>query len=415
MARSHGLLPLALCAAILGLVVQLSPAHAQVEPYRQHMENGIKLFQDRNYRAAVVEFEAAYKAKPKASPLFNIALAEKALFNYPRAIAALERALAHHRDTMDEGDEKTARSAIEEMRALLAHVTIEVNPPTAALLVDGEELPPSSSATRVVELGPGVHRIGARAEGYTSAEQSVTVVSGQRDRKVKLTLAPDRAAIPPEPTPVTLPPPPPPPKPVPVQSSRQGYYVIGAASLLWPLAHPRAFPAEPNSGGAGSIRVGYRVNTPAAFDVMFQYANIATGADEAEYSDASYTLGSTRVGLNVRLMTPGQTWRFVGSIGGGLTYDDVSFDNLRRPDGSDICNGGCQHADGVNAFVFSEVGVELDLGGVLLGFSLDSYFQSSRGISYKLDEHDPNSDDITLYSSVLLQLGGSLHAGYAFW
>lgn len=379
------------------------------------MENGIKLFQDRNYRAAIVEFEAAYKERPKASPLFNIALAEKALFNYPRAIAALERALAHHRDTMDEGDEKTARSAIEEMRALLAHLTIEISPPTATLLIDGEEQPPASSATRVVELGPGVHRISARADGYKSAEQSVKLVSGQRDQKVKLTLVPEKVTVAPEPAPVTLPPPPPPPKPMPISSSRQGYYVIGAASLLWPLTHPRAFPAEPNSGGAGSLRVGYRVNTPAAFDLMLQYANIATGADTPEYPDASYTFASTRIGLNVRLMTPGQTWRFVGSIGGGLTYDKVSFDNIRKADGSDLCRGTCRRASGVNAFVFSEVGIELDLGGVLLGFSLDSYFQSSRGISYKLDENDPNSDDITLYSSVLLQLGGSLHAGYAFW
>ncbi|WP_437975041.1 tetratricopeptide repeat protein [Sorangium sp. So ce295] len=410
MGRSLGRLTLALCAATLGLTVQLSPALAQVEPYRQHMENGIKLFQDRNYRAAVVEFEAAYKEKPKASPLFNIALAEKALFNYPRAIAALERALAQHRDTMDEGDEKTARGAIEEMRALLAHLTIELSPQTATLIIDGEEQPPSSSGTRVVELGPGVHRIGARAEGHASADESVTVVSGERDKKVKLALVPDRAPATPAAQPFT-PPLPPPPKPVPLSLPPQGYYVIGAASLLWPLGHPRAFPApEANSGGAGSIRVGYRVNTPAAFDVMLQYANIATGSDDPAYPNASYTLGSTRLGLNVRLMTPGQTWRFVGSIGGGLTYDSVKFDSIKTQDG-DICNGLCQKAAGVNAFVFSEVGVELDLGGVLLGFSLDSYFQSSRGISYK----NSDQDDVTLYSAVLLQLGGSLHAGYAFW
>ncbi|KYF97441.1 hypothetical protein BE20_38605 [Sorangium cellulosum] len=410
MGRSHGRLQVALCAALLGLAAQLSPALAQVEPYRQHMENGIKLFQDRNYPAAIVEFEAAYEAKPKASPLFNIALAEKALFNYPRAIAALERALAQHRDTMDEGDERTARSAIEEMRALLAHLTIELSPPDAALLIDGEEQPPASSGTRVVELGPGVHRIGARAEGHASAEQSVTVVSGERDKRVKLTLAPDKPPAIAAPQPYTPPPPPPPPRPVPLSLAPQGYYVIGAASLLWPLGHPRGFQLpEANSGGAGSIRVGYRVNTPAAFDVMFQYANIATGSDHPSYPNASYTLGSTRVGLNVRLMTPGQTWRFVGSIGGGLTYDDVSFDSIKGP-GGDICDGRCKHARGVNAFVFSEVGVELDLSGVLLGFSLDSYFQSSRGISYK-----DGDDDIPLYSSVLLQLGGSLHAGYAFW
>ncbi|WP_437576287.1 hypothetical protein [Sorangium sp. So ce887] len=410
MGRSHGRLPLALCAAILGLAAQLSPALAQVEPYRQHMENGIKLFQDRNYRAAIAEFEAAYKEKPKASPLFNIALAEKAIFNYPRAIAALERALAQHRDTMDEGDERTARSAIEEMRALLAHLTIELSPPDATLIIDGEEQPPSSTGTRVVELGPGVHRIGARAKGHASADQSVTVVSGERDKKVKLTLAPDKTPVTATPQPFTPPPPPPPPRPVPLSFAPQGYYVIGAASLLWPIGHPRAFPMpEANSGGAGSIRVGYRVNTPAAFDVMFQYANIATGSNHPGYQNASYTLGSTRIGLNVRLMTPGQTWRFVGSIGGGLTYDDVSFDSIKTPAG-DICEGRCQPAAGVNAFVFSEVGVELDLGGVLLGFSLDSYFQSSRGISYK-----DGDDDIPLYSALLLQLGGSLHAGYAFW
>ncbi|WP_437305533.1 hypothetical protein [Sorangium sp. So ce388] len=410
MGRSHGRLPLALCAATLGLALQLSPALAQVEPYRQHMENGIKLFQDRNYQAAIVEFEAAYKEKPKASPLFNIALAEKALFNYPRAIAALERALAQHRDTMDEGDEKTARSAIEEMRALLAHVKIELSPPSATLIIDGEEQPPSSSGTRVVELGPGVHRISARAEGHVSADQSVTVVSGERDREVKLTLARERPAVPPNAQPFTLPPPPPPPRPVPLSLAPQGYYVIGAASLLWPLGHPREFPRpEANSGGAGSIRVGYRVNTPAAFDVMLQYANIATGSDDPAYPNASYTLGSTRLGLNLRLMTPGQTWRFVGSIGGGLTYDDVSFHNTNTQNGEDICEGRCHPASGVNAFVSSEVGVELDLGGVLLGFSLDSYFQSSRGLSYK------DGDDTPLYSAVLLHLGGSLHAGYAFW
>ncbi len=39
-----------------------------------------------------------------------------------------------------------------------------------------------------MELGPGVHRIGARAEGHASADESVTVVSGERDKKVKLAL-----------------------------------------------------------------------------------------------------------------------------------------------------------------------------------------------------------------------------------
>ena len=47
-----------------------------------------------------LEFEAAYRAEPKASPLVNIALSHKALFEYPQAIAALDRAINQHADTL---------------------------------------------------------------------------------------------------------------------------------------------------------------------------------------------------------------------------------------------------------------------------------------------------------------------------
>src|SRR6185369_4368164 len=105
--------------------------------------------------------------------------------------AALERALERHRDTMEENDARTARSAIEEMRRLLAHLTVQIDPPNATLVVDGEDQPPSSEATRKVAVGPGTHRIGAHVEGYTSADQSVTLVSGEQGKTVKLTLLPD--------------------------------------------------------------------------------------------------------------------------------------------------------------------------------------------------------------------------------
>jgi len=93
----------------LGALTALpGPAAAQPDPYRQHMDNGIKLFHDGNFEAALVEFEAAYKARPKASPLLNIALCQKARFRYPKAIAALELvphvlAAAEHHDHVSGG------------------------------------------------------------------------------------------------------------------------------------------------------------------------------------------------------------------------------------------------------------------------------------------------------------------------
>jgi hypothetical protein len=465
------------------LALAPTPAAAQADPYRQHMDNGVKLFQDQNYEAALVEFDAAYNVNPRASPLLNIALCHKALFRYPKAIAALERALERHRDTMDQADIASAQRAIEEMRALLARITVEVTPPHATLLVDGEEQPPAAGGSWVIDLGPGLHRIGARAEGHAIAEESVTLVSGERDRLLALTLTPDKGYVtvdagdprtavaidqqfmaygrwegflPPgthlvqiyrpgnviygahilvvagkmqavrpghggvpvtggaAATPARYLPPPPPPPPRPPQRTppRRGLFVLGAGSLLWPLGRPRGFPEiQANSGGAGAIRVGYRVNDAASFDLMLQYMNVGVSAAESAggSDDAKYTFEARRMGLNLRLMTPGQVLRFTGSVGGGLSYDSVRFSD----EGMALCPArpdDCFDADGVNPFLFVDAGVELDFSGALVGFALEGYFQSARGIDH------PSDDDLDLYEPrALIHLGGSLRAGYAFW
>src|SRR5690349_18824054 len=97
--------------AAIAIVCVLAPAVAAAQTdaeaaYKQHMKNGVKLYQDANYRSAIAEFEAAYAAQAKPSPLINIALCEKALFHYPRAIEALERALSKHEAQLTPADKK---------------------------------------------------------------------------------------------------------------------------------------------------------------------------------------------------------------------------------------------------------------------------------------------------------------------
>jgi hypothetical protein len=198
--------------------------------------------------------------------------------------------------------------------------------------------------------------------------------------------------------------PPPPPGPVKPRPGRRGPFVLGAASLLWPLDHPQDFPEPvPDSGAAGALRVGYQVNTAASFDVMLQYVNIAIHSKDDQ--KAKYTFEAGRLGLNLRLMTPGQTARLVASLGGGLAYDTVNFN---EDAGSNCAADQCFDASGVDPFVLADLGVELDFGGALVGFSLESYFQSSRGIDDK--------DDRDLYDPrALIHLGGSIRVGYAFW
>ncbi len=406
-------------ALVLSIALVLAPeARAAGDPspsaappsdsYKQHMTNGVKLFNDGNFAAAIAEFEAAYAERPRASPLVNLALCHKSLFHYPKAIAALELALGTHASTMEPEDKTAAENAIAEMRTLIGYVRIELSPSHAVLLVD-DEPQPRGAADKPLPLGPGRHRIGARAEGYEDAEQTITVTSKDRDKIVRLALEPNKGwvvvktddpemaiAIDQQPLalgqwaglvePGTHL----------VQMYRPGgpeyafqvLVVAGKAQEVRPdvggvpIAVPRGLPTPPppppkiarppdpplrgayalatggvflmlgeeGAGGMVGARLGYRISTPIGLEFLFDYANnpIATKG-----GDSAVRLSSARFGGGVRLMSPGRKARFVATIGGGLAYNWLR--NGTSPGGV--------------AFINLDTGFELDWSGVLVGLA----------------------------------------------
>jgi hypothetical protein len=473
-------------------VVALAPRAASAQDaYRQHMENGVKLFNDRNYPGALIEFRAAYAAKPKATPLVNIALCHKAVFNYPKAIQALEQALRDHPNTMDPQDKRAAEDAIKEMKGLLAYITVRVTPAKANITVDDEDLGPGAAASPI-PLGPGKHKIGAKLDGHAPQETYVTVASGQKGQTVTFALVPDKGWVvihtapemiiavdstpvakgsyqaflvpgthlvqiyapgkpgysvqlpvvagrtsyvrpgvggvpvvigPPAPAPVVPVPPPPtimpkkvekPPEP-PAGPPRRGLYGMVTTMLVWPIkkdVYERRTPVDNsdrprsysiNSGGAFGVRGGYRINNPAAVEGMFEYQSIFQPRAGQNAEDLGFEMKTVRLGANLRLMTLGKTVRFVGILGGGITWNQVQFDTDSN---GKIGRGG----EGVDPFGMAEVGIELDFGGVLLGAAGTGIFQSSRGID------DGGADSRGVYNrSAIGFLGIGLRAGYAFW
>jgi hypothetical protein len=455
---------LAFAPSAMALPPALPPPSTQADSYKLHMENGVKLFEDRNYDAARAEFRAAYDARPRANPLINIALAYKAEFKYPKAIEALETALAKHQDTMGAADIKAAEGELKDMRALLARVKIVVSPASAKVTIDGDALP-AAALEQPILLGPGTHRIAGTAEGFASIEQSFTVASGgateialklnpdqgtvqieapdpgmtiavdQRvvgtgswtgllapgSHRVQITgsggqpftadilvvagktlpVRPDKAQFPP------LPELPPLRKEPPVPPSKRGFYALAMGSLLFQTRYPRDFlNPQFNSGGAGGVRLGYQVNSVAGFDGFFEHSSLYTPS--GTIGNKGYTLISNRIGGDLRLITPGKFVRGVGVIGGGLVIDSLSFDEGL------VCSAGrvCPDASGADPFVLLEVGIEFEFSGVLLGLALESQFQSSRGISSEKVEVEVESP---FDNNPLIHFGPGLRVGFAFW
>ncbi len=162
--------------------------------YQRHLDNGVKLYREGNYPAAIAEFQEAYKAEPKASPLINLALSYKKLFQYPKAIEVLEQALARHTDTMKPAHREAAEREVRELNALLAWVTVTLTPPTAQLFIDNEAVPAAKLANPIA-LSPGSHQFRAEAEGHKRAEVSRSVTSGMNNAVIALSLVATTGAL----------------------------------------------------------------------------------------------------------------------------------------------------------------------------------------------------------------------------
>jgi hypothetical protein len=178
---------------LLAALLAALPARADGAGYEQHMASGKKLLEEESWAAARAEFEAAYAAQPKAAALLQIAACEPALQRWPKAIAAVERALRDHAGTLDEAEKKAAEKELAELRASIGTVQVIVAPGIATLRVDGEDQP-AEGPQRVLVLGPGPHRLEARLEGWSPAAQTVTITGGD-SVAIKLGLTPDRGRV----------------------------------------------------------------------------------------------------------------------------------------------------------------------------------------------------------------------------
>jgi hypothetical protein len=167
-----------------------APSAAAQAQARLHFQQGVALYKERNYDAALAEFQGAYAISAEPIVLYNLGLTYKALFRYGEAVDTLEKYLA---DSAARGQAvtKARRAEVEglaaEMRSLLADVTMVVRPPDAVLRIDGR--PVTMGIEGIVRLSAGSHAVEATAPDHAPARRDIVVVA-HTPQTVTLTLTP---------------------------------------------------------------------------------------------------------------------------------------------------------------------------------------------------------------------------------
>ena len=169
-----------------------APSTSQMATARLHFQQGVALYEERNYDAALAEFEGAYATSKEPIVLYNLGLTYKALFRYAESVDSLERYLRESAARQQEisPERKTeVESLVAEMKSLLADITMMILPPDADLRVDGRSV--TLGIEGIVKLAAGTHRIDVSAADHVSVQRDITVVAGvPQTVTVKLTAIP---------------------------------------------------------------------------------------------------------------------------------------------------------------------------------------------------------------------------------
>lgn len=116
-----------------------APAEApDVEQARKHFGQGLKLYKDADFDAALVQFERAYALKPNFKVLYNIAQCEFELHQYVEARDALARYLKDGAGNIDAERKAAVETDLTDLQRRVARLLLVVNVRGATVYVDGK-------------------------------------------------------------------------------------------------------------------------------------------------------------------------------------------------------------------------------------------------------------------------------------
>lgn len=152
-------------------------ASADADPSKAVYEAARVLYEDGDYAGALLSFQRAYDLSGSANTLWNMALCEKNLRRYARAIRLLERYQMEGGERLTEEDRKGATYLITTMRGFVSTVKIAVDQRDATVTVDDEAVGITPLA-RPLLVDMGFRRVQVKKKGFLPFDERVRVVGG---------------------------------------------------------------------------------------------------------------------------------------------------------------------------------------------------------------------------------------------
>lgn len=150
-------------------------ASALPESAKPHFWAAMNLYEANDFRGALLKFQLAYDHSSDPRLLWDIAICEKALGHYARALPLVQRYLSEARAFISEADRESAEELANAIADFVGPVRIECSQPGATVLIDDEEIG-TTPLTGATPVDMGKHKITVRKRGFRELTQQVRVL-----------------------------------------------------------------------------------------------------------------------------------------------------------------------------------------------------------------------------------------------
>ena len=148
-----------------------------VSQAREHFQRGVKLYEEDDFRTALIEFKRAYELSPNSTLLFNIGNSYYQLREYADALRALEQYVREVGTAIPKDSRVQVDREIEDLRGRVAHVTFQSNVAGAQLAMDETKLGTLPFPQAQI-VSAGRHRLEISKPGYKTVTKDVDIAGG---------------------------------------------------------------------------------------------------------------------------------------------------------------------------------------------------------------------------------------------
>jgi len=154
-----------------------APSQEDVKRAASHFERGLQLYNDAEYRLALIEFERAYQLVPNYRVKYNIAQVSIQIGRYAHALRALEAYLEEGGDQISSERRTQVEADLKMLAGRTARVAVTSNVEGAEILLDDSVVAQTPLSAPLL-IDAGEHRITVRQRGYQPRTEGVTLAGG---------------------------------------------------------------------------------------------------------------------------------------------------------------------------------------------------------------------------------------------